>query len=189
MNCITTASATIVFALCSVFSAVAAAQNTNDLGVLETKLRYSAVDSPQFGRDLGSYWSAIEQSHDFARAHSFFDDLAAASAKPNATLLAEKASATGAYVGWLYEHREQNGVTDHQLEQMLTGATDEYNRALALEPDSFAALYGYAVFEGYRPEGKEHQKELLAKLDTLRASKPYLPWALVDQLEKSGRPE
>ena len=45
------------------------------------------------------------------------------------------------------------------------------------------------MFEGYRPDGKEHQKELLAKLDTLRASKPYLPWAMVDQLEKTGRIE
>lgn len=187
MNRIVTVIATIV--LSGSACTLAAAQTSNDIGLLETKLRYSAADSPEFGRMLGSYWAAIGQTHDFSRAHSFFDELASAAPKPNATLLAERASAASAYMGWLYEHREQNGLTDQQLEPLLAGATDDFKQALTLEPDNFAALYGYAVFEGYRPDGKEHQKELLAKLDTLRVSKPYLPWAMVDQLEKTGRIE
>ena len=188
MNRIVSTLATLVLAGAAACTA-AVAQTSSDLNMLETQLRYTAVNTPEFGRALGSYWTVIAASQDFARAHSFFDDLAAASPRPDATLLAEKASATGAYVGWLYQHRPQVQVTDQELQQMLTGAVAEYDRALTLEPDNFAALYGYAVFEGYRPEGKEHQKELLAKLDTLRASKPYLPWAMVDQLEKTGRPE
>ncbi len=158
-------------------------------GMLEVKLRQSAIDSPEFGRTLGAYWAVISETRDFPRAYSFFESMQLEPTRPNATLLAEKASSAGSYVGWLYLHHAEQEVGDTEIRRIITTATTQFDQALTLEPDSFAALYGYAVFEGYRPDGKEHQKQLLARLDSLRLSRPYLPWALVDHLEKTGSPQ
>jgi hypothetical protein len=167
----------------------ASSPSSTDLGRLELQLRTQAPDSPAFGQADGAYWDAITRSQDFPRAYSFFAQLSDEAATPDATLLAAKASAQSAYLGWLYQNHLSDQAGEEMVGKLRTGAIAEFKQALAIDPDNFSALYGYATFEGYRPGGQAHQKELLAKLDTLRASKPYLPWGLVDQLEKNGKPE
>jgi hypothetical protein len=167
----------------------AAPASAKDLGQLEFQMRMHVPDSPAFGQADGAYWKAIGESQDFARAYSFFAQLSDEAAKPDATLLAAKASAQGAYISWLYQNHLVDQAGEGFVKKLMTSSVAEFKQALEIEPDNFSALYGYAIFEGYRPGGQAHQKELLAKLDTLRAAEPYLPWALVDQLEKTGRPE
>jgi hypothetical protein len=159
------------------------------VGQLEFQMRTHTPDSPAFGQADGAYWKVIGESQDYARAYSFFAQLSDEAAKPDATLLAAKASAQGAYISWLYQNHLNEQAGDEFVSRLMTSSIAEFKQALEIDPDNFSALYGYAIFEGYRPGGQAHQKELLAKLDTLRAAKPYLPWALVDQLEKTGKPE
>jgi hypothetical protein len=193
-----TVTLTIAASLCllsSAFAQDAAAPSVpalvtgKTLGQLEFQLRYSAPDSQAFGVASGEYWKAISDTQDFPRAYSFFTELSDEAKNPNATLLASKASAQGAYISWLYQNHLAEQAGQEAIAALMTTALAEYKQALTLDPENFSALYGYAVFEGYRPDGKPHQKELLTKLDSLRTTKPYLPWALVDQLEKTGRPE
>jgi hypothetical protein len=166
-----------------------ATTNTKNLAQLEFQMRYHAPDSAAFGEASGAYWKAIAETQDFPRAYSFFAEISDEAKEPDATLLASKASAQGAYISWLYQNHLADQAGEAVITRLMTTAIDEFKQALTIDPENFSALYGYAVFEGYRPDGSAHQKELLAKLDTLRAAKPYLPWALVDQLEKTGKPE
>jgi hypothetical protein len=187
---------TLAAALCfasSLLAQEAASKPTtitaSQLGQLEFQMRYHGPDSQAFGQADGAYWKAITETQDFPRAYSFFAALSDEAKEPNATLLACKASAQGAYISWLYQNHLNDEAGEGATSKLMASSIAEFKQALAIDPDNFAALYGYAVFEGYRPDGKAHQQELLAKLDTLRPAKPYLPWALVDQLEKTGRPE
>jgi len=166
-----------------------AAVSRNDLDQLEFQLRTHAPESSAFGQADGAYWDAITKSQDFGRAYSFFAQLSDEAAKPDATLLAAKASAQGAYIGWLYQNHLADQAGEEMIGKLMSGSIAEFKQALEIDPNNFSALYGYAMFEGDRPGGQAHQKELLAKLDTLRASRPYLPWLLVDQLEKTGKAE
>lgn len=156
---------------------------------LEFQMRMHSPNSAAFGQADGEYWKVITQTQDFPRAYSFFSQMSDEAKTPDSTLLAAKASAEAGYVGWLYQNHLADQAGEVTINQLLAGANAEYKQALEIDPENFSALYGFAIFEGYRPGGEAHQKELLAKLDTLRASRPYLPWNLVDQLEKSGRPE
>jgi cytochrome c-type biogenesis protein CcmH/NrfG len=65
-----------------------------------------------------------------------------------------------------------------------TRAHDAFEKALKLDPENFGALFGYAIFESYQPEGKARSRELFAQLDALRAGHPYYPWSYVDQMKK-----
>lgn len=72
---------------------------------------------------------------------------------------------------------------------MDTTARRDYTHALTLEPDSFNALYGYAIYESYRPDGHAHMEQLLNQLNALRSSHPHYPWQLVDYLQTHGHPQ
>ncbi|MGC9293093.1 MAG: hypothetical protein ACP5EP_10295, partial [Acidobacteriaceae bacterium] len=115
--------------------------------------------------------------------------LAAEQSKPNATLLANKASAIGGYFGWLHQNNLMDSVPPSTLQQMDAVARASYNQALSLDPDNFSALYGYAIYESYSSDGKAHMQQLLEKLNSLRAAHPQWPWQMVDYLEKHGHPQ
>lgn len=170
--------------------AASAGKNTRALGLYELALTQSA-DQPEsvFGLLDGQYWELITRTDDFPRAMNFFTALAVGQSKPNATLLANRASAIGGYFGWLHQNNLMSNVPPATLQQMDATARENYARALALDPDNFSALYGYAIYESYSPNGKAHMQQLLAKLNSLRSSHPHDPWQLVDYLEQHGHPQ
>ncbi len=173
-------------------SAAQSATQTNPavaLGKLELTMSQSEPDSKEFGMAVSEYWKLIGESNDGSRAYNFFRALVAEQKTPNATLLAMRASADCYYTGWLAQTKLMDTFGQSKAAQMIEQARADFEEALKLDPDNFAALYGYAVYEGYRPGGQAHQKELFARLDALRASRPYLPWQSVDTLEKTGKPE
>lgn len=162
------------------------------LGIYELALRESAGQPESVTGPLqGGYWQLIAKSGDFPRAMDFYSAMAAQEKSPGATLLANKASAIGSYIGWLYQNQLAESVPGTTLQRMDATARGDYDRALAIDPDNFAALYGYAIYESYSPSlnAKAHMKELLAKLNSLRAAHPHYPWALVEYLEQNGHPE
>jgi hypothetical protein len=165
-------------------------ENSLALGLYELALTQSAGQPEAvFGPLDGQYWQLIAKTDDFPRARNFFNALAAEQTRPNATLLANKASAIGGYFGWLHQNNLMDSVPPSTLQQMDATARASYDQALALDPDNFSALYGYAIYESYNPNGKAHMQQLLAKLDTLRSFHPQWPWQMVDHLEKHGHPQ
>jgi len=169
---------------------IAAQPNTSlALGKLELTMGQADPDSKEFGMAVSDYWRLIAESNDGSRAYNFFRALTAERKTPNATLLAMRASAACYYMGWLAQGNLMDALGRPHVAQIDAQARADFEQALKLEAENFSALYGYAVYEGYRPGAQAHQKELLARLDALRTSHPYYPWQLVDTLEKTGKPE
>jgi hypothetical protein len=165
-----------------------AATTTLTLNKLEVTMSLSSPDSKEFGMAVAEYWQRIAEAHDGRRAYDFFSALVAEEKTPNATLLAMRASSACFYIGWLAQANLMDAVGQPGIAKIGEQARADFERALTLDPQNFSALYSYAIYEGYRPGGQIHQKELLARLDALRASRPYLPWQIVDILEKTGKP-
>lgn len=173
----------------STVAAGAQPQTTVALGKLEVTMRQSEPDSKEFGMAVAEYWKMIAESQDGPRAYDFFSALVAERKTPSATLLAMRASAACFYIGWLAQEGMMETVGQSEIREIGEQARADFDDALKLDPQNFSALYGYAIYEGYRPGGQAHQKELFARLDALRATRPYLPWQMVDTLEKTGKPE
>lgn len=165
-----------------------AATTTLTLNKLEVTMSLSSPDSKEFGMAVAEYWQRISEAHDGRRAYDFFSALVAEEKTPNATLLAMRASSACFYIGWLAQANLMDAVGQPGIAKIGEQARADFERALTLDPQNFSALYSYAIYEGYRPGGQIHQKELLVRLDALRASRPYLPWQIVDILEKTGKP-
>jgi len=172
-------------------STVSATQagTTLALGKLEVAMSQADPETKEFGMAANDYWKLIVANNDGPRVYNFFRALTAERKTPNATLLAQRASAACYYLAWLAQANLMEGFGQSQGSQIGEQAHADFETALKLDPENFSALYGYAIYEGYRPGGQAHQKELLARLDALRASRPYYPWHLVDTLEKTGKPE
>ena len=169
---------------------VAAQPNTTlALGKLEITMSQSDPDSPEFGMAVANYWRIVGEANDGRRAYDFFSALVAERKTPNATLLAQRAASACFYIGWVAQSGLMDTVGQARIGQISEHARADYEDALKLDPQNFSALYGYAVYEGYRPGGQTHQKELFARLDALRGSRPYYPWQMVDTLEKTGKPQ
>jgi hypothetical protein len=169
---------------------VAAQPNTTlAIGKLEITMSQSDPDSPEFGMAVANYWKIIAEANDGRRAYDFFSALVAERKTPNATLLAQRASSACYYIGWVAQAGLMDTVGQARIGQIGEQARTDFEDALKLDPQNFSALYGYAVYEGYRPGGQAHQKELFTRLDALRASRPYYPWQMVDTLEKTGKPQ
>jgi len=198
----TNAKLTVILALASLLIAVAAqAQASNDalfqkaeslsksdiagaLAAFELLMQQSAeTDRRGFGRAMGEYWDLIHKEMNYPRAYDFFSHLAA-SHPASADVLGAEGSAIGGYLGWL----QSKGLEQMADEQFITAldnkAHDAFEKALKIDPENFGALFGYAIYESYKPDGKAHSKELFAKLETLRAGHPYYPWSYVDQMRK-----
>ena len=163
--------------------------STLALGKLEIAMSQADPDSKEFGLAVSDYWKLIVESNDGSRVYNFSRALTAEQKTPNATLLAMRASAGCYYMGWLAQANLMDAFGRSRVAQIDAQARADFDEALKLDPQNFSALYGYAVYEGYRPGAQAHQKELLTRLDALRASRPYYPWQLVDILEKNGKPE
>ena len=159
------------------------------LNKLEVTMSLSSPDSKEFGMAVADYWKTIAEARDGRRAYDFFSTLVAEEKTPNATLLAMRASSACLYIGWLAQEKLMDTVGQPRIKQIGEQARADFEEALKIDPQNFSALYSYAIYEGYRPGGQAHQKELFARLDALRASRPYLPWQMVDTLEKTGKPE
>ena len=172
--------------------AAGAGQTAQALGLYELALAQS-VDQPASvsGPLQGQYWRLIGQSGDFPRAYDFFSALVSEQKNPSPDMLANKASATGAYFGWLAKNNLIATMPAATLRQMDSAARQDYNRALTLNPDSFSALYGFAIYESYSPDpnAKAHMQQLLTRLNALRSSHPQYPWQLVDYLEQHSHPQ
>lgn len=198
----TNAKLTIILALASLpLAGAAQAQANNDalfqkaeslsksdiagaLAAFELLMQQSAEsDRRIFGRADGEYWDLIHKENNYPRAYDFFSQLAAAHPE-SADVLGSEGSAIGGYLGWLASNGLQQ-LADHQFIAALDNkAHDAFEKALKLDPENFGALFGYAIYESYKPDGKAHSKELFAKLDMLRAGHPYYPWSYVDQMKK-----
>jgi hypothetical protein len=159
------------------------------LGRLELTMSQADPDSKEFGVAVSEYWKLIVESNDGSRIYYFFRALNAEQKTPKATLLAMRASAECYYLGWLAQSNQMETFGRSRGAEIGAQAKADFEQALKLDAENFSALYGYAVYEGYRPGAQAHQKELFARLDALRASRPYYPWQLVDTLEKTGKPE
>ncbi|MGC1781625.1 MAG: hypothetical protein WA708_03810 [Acidobacteriaceae bacterium] len=172
--------------------AAAAGRTAQALGLYELALTQS-MDQPASvsGPLVGQYWRLIGQSGDFPRAFDFFTAFLSEQKNPSANLLANKASATGGYFGWLAKNNLIAAMPPATLQQMDASARLDYNRALTLDPDNFSALYGFAIYESYSPDpnAKAHMQQLLTRLNALRSSHPHYPWQLVDYLEQHGQPQ
>ncbi|MGA9071637.1 MAG: hypothetical protein WB424_15335 [Terracidiphilus sp.] len=166
-----------------------AASTTLALNKLEVTMSLSSPDSAEFGMAVANYWKIIAEARDGRRAYDFFSALAAEEKTPSATLLAMRGSSACFYIGWLAQAGLMETVGQPRIKQIGEQARADFEEALKLDPQNFSALYSYAIYEGYRPGGQAHQKDLFARLDALRASRPYLPWQMVDTLEKTGKPE
>lgn len=160
-----------------------------ELGKLEVTMSQSDPDSPEFGMAVADYWRIIGGANDGPRPYDFFRALVAEKKTPNATLLAQRAASACFYIGWVAQAGLMDTVGQARIGQIGEQAHADFEEALKLDPQNFSALYGYAVYEGYRPGGQAHQKELFARLDALRASRPYYPWQMVDTQEKAGKPQ
>jgi hypothetical protein len=170
--------------------AAGAGQNSRALGIYELALTQSANQQVSvFGPLVGQYFQLIGRTGDFPRALDFFTALASQQKKPAATLLASQANATGSYIGWLYKNNLAETMPPAAIQQLDSSARQNYARALALDPYNFSALYGYAIYESFSPNGKAHMQELLTQLNSLRSSHPQYPWQLVDYLEQHGHPQ
>lgn len=170
--------------------AAAAGNNVRALGLYELALAQSVGQPEAVSGPLdGQYWQLIARSDDFPRALSFFTAFNAEQKTPSATLLASEANASGAYFGWLQQNQLMASLPPETIRQMDARARKKYSQALALDPDNFTALYGYAIYESYSPNGKAHMQQLLAKLNSLRSSHPQYPWQMVDYLETHGHPQ
>ncbi len=153
--------------------------SANRLGVLELTMQQSAgKDDKAFAHAQGEYWSLISSQNDFPRAYNFFSNLAAAHPS-SPDILGLEGSAIGGYIGWLYA--AGNGNADEHLVMALDSqARSSFGKALQIDSNNFYALFGYAIYESYNPNGAEHSKELFAKLEGLRSSHPEYPWQVVD---------
>jgi hypothetical protein len=169
--------------------AAAQPNTTLALGKLEITMSQSDPDSPEFGMAVADYWRIVAEANDGRRAYDFFSALVAERKTPNATLLAQRAASACFYISWVAQAGLMDTVGQARIGQIGEQAHADFEDALKLDPQNFSALYGYAVFEGYRPGGQAHQKELFTRLDALRASRPYYPWQMVDTLEKTGKPQ
>ena len=172
--------------------AASAGKTQQALGVYELALRESVGQPDSVTGPLqGRYWQLIVKTGDFPRALDFFSALEASEKSPGATVLANRASAIGGYFGWLQQNNLMESLPPATMHGLDATARGDYGRALALNPDSFAALYGYAIYESYSPapNAKAHMHELLARLNSLRASHPHYPWSMVDTLEQHGHPQ
>ncbi len=172
--------------------AAGAGKTVSALGLYELALSQAATQPESvFGPLDGQYWRLIVQTEDFSRAYNFFTALALQQENPNAKVLASRASAIGSYIGWLYQNQLADGLPPATVPQLDATARRNYARALALDPDNFSALYGYAVYESYSssPSSKAHMQQLLTKLNSLRASHPHYPWPMVDYLQQHGHPQ
>jgi len=158
------------------------------LGKLEATMSLADPDSAEFGAAVNDYWKLIVASNDGPRVYDFFRALTAERKTSSATLLAQRASAACYYMAWLAQANLME-TYGSRVTQIDAQARADFDQALKLDPENFSALYGYAIYEGYRPGGQAHQRELLNRLDAMRASRPYFPWQLVDTLEKTGKPE
>jgi hypothetical protein len=158
------------------------------LGKLEATMSLADPDSAEFGAAVNDYWKLIVASNDGPRVYDFFRALTAERKASSATLLAQRASAACYYMAWLAQANLME-TFGSRVTQIDAQARADFDQALKLDPENFSALYGYAIYEGYRPGGQAHQRELLNRLDAMRASRPYFPWQLVDTLEKTGKPE
>jgi hypothetical protein len=158
------------------------------LGKLEATMSLADPDSAEFGAAVNDYWKLIVASNDGPRVYDFFRALTAERKTSSATLLAQRASAACYYMAWLAQANLME-TFGSRVTQIDAQARADFDQALKLDPENFSALYGYAIYEGYRPGGQAHQRELLNRLDAMRASRPYFPWQLVDTLEKTGKPE
>ncbi len=139
----------------------------------------AAKDRRAFGQASGVYWTLIKRDGDFARAYRFFGQLAREHA--TADVIASEAAAAGGYIGWL----ASSGVLELPREASVLEALDRraragYARALELEPECFAALFGLALHELHTPGGQARARDAFKRLDALRARHPYYPWAEVD---------
>lgn len=172
--------------------AAAAGKTSQALGLYELALTQS-VDQPASisGPIEGQYWALIGRTGDFPRALDFFTAFASQQKSPSADLLANKASATGSYFGWLAKNNLMATMPPTTLRQMDASARQDYNRALTMDPNNFAALYGFAIYESYSPapDAKAHMQQLLNRLNALRTSHPHYPWQLVDYLQTHGHPQ
>lgn len=172
--------------------AASAGHTTAALGYYELALTES-VNQPMsiFGPLEGRYWQLIVKTDNFPRAMSFYTALVSQQKNPNSEVLANKANAIGGYFGWLAQNKLFATVDPAAVTELDATARKDYARALQLNPDSFSALYGYAVYESYSPapNGKAHMHELLQRLNSLRSSHPHYPWSLVDYLQTHGRPQ
>ncbi len=154
------------------------------LAAFELIMQQSAgADRRVLGRAMGEYWDLIHKQNNYPRAYDFFSQLAAAH-PDSADVLGSEGSAIGGYLGWL----QMNGLgelADQQFLVKLNGhARQTFEKALKIDSENFGALFGYAIYESYQPQGKAHSKELFARLDALRDANPYYPWSYVDQMKK-----
>jgi tetratricopeptide (TPR) repeat protein len=154
------------------------------LAAFELVMQQSAgTDRRVLGRAMGEYWDLIHKQNNYPRAYDFFSQLAAAH-PDSADVLGSEGSAIGGYLGWL----QMNGLGELADQQFLVKLNDRaretFEKALKIDSENFGALFGYAIYESYQPQGKAHSKELFARLDALRTGHPYYPWSYVDQMKK-----
>jgi hypothetical protein len=154
------------------------------LALLELSMQQNiGKDAKAFGRAQGEYWDLIQSTNDFPRAYDFFSQLVAAHpSSPEA--LGLEGSAIGAYVGFIYSSELAQQVDEQFVANLDSKARADFEKALKLDSNNFTALFGYAIYESYRPGGSEHSKELFSRLEGLRSSHPEYPWHVVDEMKK-----
>src|SRR5437660_5304095 len=155
-----------------------------NLGQLELLMQQNiGKDAKAFGRAQGEYWSIIEAQGDFPRAYNFFSNLATANPS-SPDVLGLEGSAIGGYIGWLYSSDAGKPVDEQFVIALDSKARAAFDKALQIDPSNFYALFGYAIYESYNPSGREHSKELFARLEGLRSSHPDYPWNVVEAFKK-----
>jgi hypothetical protein len=162
----------------------AAGSPTTALAIYELVIEQSAGNDPKtFGRTQGEYWKLITKLNDFPRAFDFFSRLAQTH-QSSPDVLGAQGAAIGGYMGWLYSSGAAQKVDDQFISELDIQARNAFETGLKLDANNFACLFGYAIYETYRPGGMEHARQLFARLDTQRAASPYYPWQYVDQMKK-----
>ncbi|NOZ77939.1 MAG: hypothetical protein GXP48_01920 [Acidobacteria bacterium] len=156
-------------------AAIAAGKTDAGLGLLEEGMRRSVSDPATFGMLQSVYWPEIGRLGRALRAVVFFRALALRHPK-NPEVLA----AAGNALGMALPELAAASAPSMLASLWVKDAEAFYAKALSLDPESFSALLGRAIFTSYLPGRFPEAKQQFQKLLALRRTYPkrHYPWGV-----------
>jgi hypothetical protein len=115
----------------------------------------------------GAYWGLLRSAGDYPRGYRFFTGLAR-ERPDDVEAVACAACATGAYIGWMYQH----GLGALVTADLYASAEDGFAKALKLDPENFSALFGLTIYDAKSPMRRGRAHDDLARLEAAATKHP-----------------